>query len=81
MEYRCNITRILYDIESLAILNYIRIIVEDVAKEDSGTGRSANYKDLIIRMVLAMNNEDYLFKTYHYLLAKYRREKSSADDE
>lgn len=33
------------------------------------------YKRLIIKMVLAMNNEEYLFKTYHYLLAKYRREK------
>lgn len=33
------------------------------------------YKRKIIKMVLAMQNEDYLFKTYHYLLAKYRREK------
>ena len=33
------------------------------------------YKRKIIMMILAMNNEDYIFKTYHYLLAKYRREK------
>lgn len=33
------------------------------------------YKWLIIKMILAMKNEDYLFKTYHYLLPKYRREK------
>lgn len=33
------------------------------------------YKMEIIRMVLSMRNEDYLFKTYHYLFAKYRREK------
>lgn len=36
------------------------------------------YKRLIIKMVLSMHNEDYLFKTYHYLLAKYRREKEGA---
>lgn len=33
------------------------------------------YKVLIIKMLLEMKNEDYIFKTYHYLLAKYRREK------
>lgn len=33
------------------------------------------YKALIIKMLLEMKNEGYLFKTYHYLLAKYRREK------
>ncbi len=32
------------------------------------------YKHLIIKMVLAMSNGDYLFKIYHYILAKYRRE-------
>lgn len=37
------------------------------------------YKVLIIKMVLAMRNEDYLSKTYHYLLAKYRREKGGAE--
>lgn len=37
------------------------------------------YKVLIIKMVFAMRNEDYLFKTYHYLLAKYRREKGSVE--
>ena len=37
------------------------------------------YKYEIIRMVLAMRNEDYLFKTYHYLLAKYRREKGGVE--
>ena len=32
------------------------------------------YKHLILKMVLAMGNEDYLFKIYHYILAKYRKE-------
>lgn len=35
-------------------------------------------KALIIKILLEMKNEDYLFKTYHYLLAKYRREKGGA---
>lgn len=35
-----------------------------------------NYKRLIIKMILSMSNEDYLFKAYHYILAKYRREKN-----
>jgi len=33
------------------------------------------YKFLIIKMVLSMKSEESLFKTYHYLLVKYRREK------
>ncbi len=33
------------------------------------------YKKMIIRMIVLMRNDDYLFKTYHYILAKYRREK------
>lgn len=36
------------------------------------------YKDEIIEMILSMQNEDYLFKIYHYILAKYRREKGRA---
>ena len=39
------------------------------------------YKYLIIKMVLTMQNEDYLCKTYHYLLAKYRREKGAMSKE
>lgn len=37
------------------------------------------YKALIIKMLFEMKNEDYIFKTYHYLLAKYRREKGGAE--
>lgn len=33
------------------------------------------YKALIFKMLLEMKNEEYLFKVYHYLLPKYRREK------
>lgn len=33
-----------------------------------------DYKELIIEMIQNMDNEDYLFKIYHYVLAKYKRE-------
>lgn len=36
------------------------------------------HKYEIIKMILSMRNEDYLFKIYHYILAKYRREKGGA---
>ncbi len=39
------------------------------------------YKHLILKMVLAMSNEDYLSKIYHYILAKYRREEHEKEHE
>lgn len=39
--YRCDIIRMLCEINNMAILNYIRIIVEDVAKEDKKGGVKA----------------------------------------
>lgn len=33
------------------------------------------YKDKIVEMVNDMDNEDYIFKIYHYILAKYNRYK------
>lgn len=36
------------------------------------------HKYEIIKMILSMRNEDYLFKIYHYILSKYRREKGGA---
>lgn len=41
-------------------------------------GYNMDYKKEIIKMVLSMNNEDYFFNAYHYLFAKYRREKGGA---
>lgn len=38
------------------------------------------HKYEIIKMILPVHNEDYLFKTYHYILAKYRREKGEVTD-
>lgn len=37
-------------------------------------------KESIINMVTRMNNKDYLFKIYHYILAKYRRDRGQAGD-
>ena len=39
------------------------------------------YKHLILKMVLAMRDEDYLFRIYHFILAKYRKEKHKAEHE
>lgn len=38
------------------------------------------YKRMIIKMILAMKNDDYLFKAYHYILSKYRREKGRIEE-
>lgn len=32
-----------------------------------------NYKKMIIEMLEEIDNEDFLFKIYHYILAKHRR--------
>lgn len=32
-EHRCNIIRMLYDLENADVLNYVRIIIEDIVKE------------------------------------------------
>lgn len=40
-----------------------------------------NYKHLILKMVLAMRDEDYLFRIYHFILAKYRKEHKAEHEE
>ncbi len=40
-----------------------------------------NYKHLILKMVLAMRDEDYLFRIYHFILAKYRKEEHEKEHE
>lgn len=37
------------------------------------------YRKKIIEMIEEIQNEDYLFKIYHYILAKYRKEKETED--
>lgn len=40
-----------------------------------------DYKQKIIEMVEKINNQDYLFKIYHYILAKYRRDYKEKEEE
>lgn len=39
------------------------------------------YKQKIIEMVGRIENQDYLFKIYHYTIAKYRRENKEKETE
>lgn len=50
-EYRANIARLIYSIDNVAILNYIRIIVDDIAKEpESGMQVSDERKEIITEL-------------------------------
>lgn len=51
-EYRCSIVKMLYDIENEAVLNYIRIIVEDVAKEAKGGAHMPNERKEVVSELL-----------------------------
>lgn len=39
-----------------------------------------DYKKAIIEMIEKMNNDDFIRKIYHYILAKYRREIQEAEN-
>lgn len=64
---RCSIIQTLYSIKSSAILNYIRVIAEDVAKEDRGGGadvpieRREAIKELIKEIVRIKNTAKIRF--------------------
>lgn len=66
-DYRCIIVETLYRIESPAILNYIRILAEDVAKEDRGSGldmpseRSKAIRELVGAVVRMKNTAKIRF--------------------
>lgn len=49
------------------------MIEEEVAKME--------YKKKIIEMVEKINKQEYLFKIYHYILAKYRRDFKEKEEE
>lgn len=55
------------------ILEYLDMFIPLFLQGFGGCGMK--YKTAIIKMVLEMRNEPYLERTYHYILAKYRREK------
>lgn len=50
-------------------------IVPEIQIEDRKVSDSEEYREKSINMVAGMGNQDYLFKIYHYILAKYRRDK------
>lgn len=50
-------------------------IAPEIQIEDRKVSDSEEYREKSINMVAGMGNQDYLFKIYHYILAKYRRDK------
>lgn len=59
-EYRCGIVRMLYDINSTDILNYIKIIVKDIAKEDKTESVQPNYISIINKMLCGIESKEIL---------------------
>lgn len=59
-EYRCGIVRMLYDINSADILNYIKIIVDDIAKEDRSQSVRTNYISTINKMLCRIESKEIL---------------------
>lgn len=47
------------------------VIVMDAKMEE--------YREKIIEMVNEMENIDFLFKIYHYIIPKYKKEKGAVD--
>jgi len=38
-----------------------------------------DYKNKIIKMINEMENEHFLFKIYHYIIPKYKKEKEAGN--
>lgn len=66
-EYRCGIVRMLYDINSTDILNYIKIIVEDIAKEDRSQSVQPNYISTINKMLCGIESKEILHCIYTFV--------------
>lgn len=49
--------------------------------ENTKDGICASYRKQIVEMVEKIENQDYLFKIFHYTLAKYRRERNDKETE
>lgn len=54
--------------------DYMRAILEIVQNNNRSEDSCMIYKLRIATMLSAMRNEDYITKSYHYMLAKYRKE-------
>ena len=61
--------------------DYMRAILEIVQNNIQGEDSCMIYKLRIASMLSAMRNEDYITKSYHYMLAKYRKEKGTRHHE
>ena len=61
--------------------DYMRTILEIVQNNNQNEDSCIIYKLLIATMLSAMRNEDYITKSYHYMLAKYRKEKGTRHHE
>lgn len=48
---------------------------------EQSTSTNIGYKEKIIEMVQKMNNEDYLFKIYHYIIPKFNKENKEAGND
>lgn len=46
-----------------------------MSKKDNTGIDVQKYREKIVKMVNEIENDDYIFKIYHYILAKYRRSK------
>ena len=61
--------------------DYMRTILEIVQNNNQNEDSCMIYKLRIATMLSAMRNEDYITKSYHYMLAKYRKEKGTRHHE
>ncbi len=61
--------------------DYMRAILEIVQNNNQNEDLCMIYKLRIASMLSAMRNEDYIIKSYHYMLAKYRKEKGTRHHE
>lgn len=53
--------------------------MENKWKKEQEAQKAQDYKKRIIEMVEEIENPDYLFKIFHYILAKHRRENNNEE--
>lgn len=61
--------------------DYMRAILEIVQNNNQSEDSCMIYKLRIATMLSAMRNEDYITKSYHYMLARYQKEKGTRHHE
>lgn len=53
--------------------------MDERSKRGSSERTKEFYREGIIEMVNSIENVDFLFKIYHYIIPKYRKEKEAGD--